>query len=235
MVDSTDDGPEGMQKVEAAYEEAKNLLPVGTELPQLRYIVGTHPHHAKRWNACEEKKLREMLKNPKVTCVGEIGLDYHYDLSPKEDQLKVFEDQLKTAEEVGLPVALHIREAHDDALKVINKVGWNLQGTLLHCFTLGPEDVKPWVEAGCYVAFGGAMTFKKLEEVREATKLIPPDKLLTETDAPFMTPEPMRGMECYPDHVIFVAKKLYEILGEGQDKEKFYAQMYQNALDLLDR
>ena len=106
---------------------------------------------------------------------------------------------------------------------------------MLHCFTLGPDDVKPWVEAGCYVAFGGAITFKKLEEVREATKLIPPDKLLTETDAPFMTPEPMRGMECYPDHVIFVVKKLYEILGDDQDKEKFYAQIYQNALDLLDR
>ena len=174
-----------------------------------------------------------MLKNPKVACVGEVGLDYHYDLSPRDTQLKVFEEQLKIAKELGLPVALHIREAHEDALKVIEKVGWNPKGTLLHCCTVGPEDVKPWVEAGCYVAFGGAVTFKKLEEVREAAKLIPADKLLTETDAPFMTPEPMRGMECYPDHVIFTAQKLYEIAGAGTDKKDFYAQMYQNALDFF--
>lgn len=174
-----------------------------------------------------------MLKNPKVTCLGEIGLDYHYDMSPRDAQIKVFEEQLKIAEDVGLPVALHLREAHDDALKVIQKVGWNSKGTLLHCFNLGAEELKPWVEAGCYVAIGGAVTFKKFDELREAVKLIPKDRLLTETDAPFMTPEPMRGMECYPDHVIFTAQKLYEILGEGESRETFYARMYQNALDLL--
>ena len=248
VIDSTDDGMAGMEKVEAAYAEATKGTEVptsrgfdkgtkpqleGTSVPKLKYTVGTHPHHAKEWNDAQAQNLREMLKNPKVTCLGEIGLDYHYDMSPRDAQIKVFEEQLKIAEDVGLPVALHLREAHDDALKVIQKVGWNSKGTLLHCFNLGAEELKPWVEAGCYVAIGGAVTFKKFDELREAVKLIPKDRLLTETDAPFMTPEPMRGMECYPDHVIFTAQKLYEILGEGESRETFYAQMYQNALDLL--
>ena len=163
VLDSTDDGVEGMQKVEAAYEEAKSLLPAGTNLPQLKYIVGTHPHHAKKWDDAQEKNLREMLKNPKVSCVGEIGLDYHYDFSPKKDQIDVFKQQLKIANEVGLPVSLHLREAHDDALKIFEEVGFCKHGTLLHCFNLGPEDLKPWVEAGCYIAIGGPVTFKKFD------------------------------------------------------------------------
>ena len=84
-----------------------------------------------------------MLAKPNVVCVGEIGLDYHYDMSPREAQLEVFETQLRIAEEMGLPVSLHIRDAHEDALKVIKKVGWNSKNTLLHCFTLGPDNLKP--------------------------------------------------------------------------------------------
>lgn len=247
VIDSTDDGVEGMQKVENAYAEANNLgtgefcaylsqnSPVPKLIPELRYLVGTHPHHAKKWDDVQEKNLREMLKNSKVTCVGEIGLDYHYDFSQKKDQIDVFKQQLKIANEVGLPVSLHLREAHDDALKIFEEVGFCKHGTLLHCFNLGPEELKPWVDAGCYIAIGGPVTFKKFDWLREAVKMIPRYKLLTETDAPFMTPEPMRGMTCYPDHVIFTAQKLYEVLGEGEDQEAFYAQMYQNALDFLDK
>lgn len=260
VIDSTDDGAQGMSKVEAAYEEAYLgsgvAMGSGVSLPgaldktpgkdtpnpmvtpdpvKLRYIVGTHPHHAKKWDDAQEKNLREMLKNPKVSCVGEIGLDYHYDFSPKKDQIDVFKQQLKIADELGFPVSLHLREAHDDALKIFEEVGFCKHGTLLHCFNLGPEDLKPWVEAGCYIAIGGPVTFKKFDWLREAVKLIPQDKLLTETDAPFMTPEPMRGMTCWPDHVIFVADMLCKILGQEDNREKFYARMYQNALDLLDR
>ena len=180
VLDSTDDGAQGMAKVEEAYLGSEALLeleaskqaeynntsdPEGAmpPTPRLRYIVGTHPHHAKKWDDAQEKNLREMLKNPKVSCVGEIGLDYHYDFSPKKDQIDVFKQQLKIADELGFPVSLHLRESHDDALKIFEEVGFCKHGTLLHCFNLGPEDLKPWVEAGCYIAIGGPVTFKKFD------------------------------------------------------------------------
>lgn len=271
VVDSTDDGIEGMIKVEKAYEKAKQMLPdvidriknEGKQLsepiiikaaeqkpefclnldaicknpvmPKLRFIVGTHPHYAKYWDSVQEKNLIEMLKHPLASCVGEIGLDFHYDLSPRSDQIEVFKHQLKIADNLGFPVSLHLREAHSEAIKVFNEVGFSEHGTLLHCFNLAIDDLRPWVDAGCYIALGGPITFKKAEYTRDAVKIIPKDKLLTETDAPFMTPEPLRGDVCFPDHVIYNAEMLYDILGKNENKEKFYAQMYKNALDLLDR
>lgn len=270
VIDSTDDGFEGMKIVEEAYAKAEQMLPDVLEqiknegrqasddvvikaaeqkpefcldldaiceepkLPRLRYIVGTHPHHAKYWDAKQEKTLLEMAKNEKTSCIGEIGLDYHYDLSPRKDQIEVFKAQLKIAEDLGLPVSLHLREAHDDALKCFDEIGFSSCGTLLHCFNLGPKDLTPWLDADCYIALGGPVTFKKSDETREAVKMIPKNRLLTETDAPFMTPEPLRGDTCFPDHVIYNAKMLYDILGDN-NRQDFYSQIYQNALDLLDR
>lgn len=213
----------------------KNSVILSTRLPKIKYIVGTHPHHAKDFKDEQKQNLLQMLKHKDVACVGEIGLDYHYDLSPREDQRRAFRQQLEIAREVGLPVSLHLREAHDDALQIFDEIGFGDEGTILHCFNLGPEELKPWLGAGCYIALGGPLTFKKSEETRNATMLIPADRLLTETDAPFMTPEPLRGDICFPDHVIFTAEKLAEVTGNLDNKEKFYAQIYQNALDLLDR
>lgn len=268
VIDSTDDGPQAFDKVERAFEKAKNMLPKIVEdiknygkqedetitikasdgspklccntdaivdepqMPKIKYIVGTHPHHAKDFDA---QNLWEMLQYKDVACVGEIGLDYHYDLSPRDDQRKVFAQQLNIAREAKLPVSLHLREAHEDALKIFDELGFDEAGTLLHCFNLGSEELKPWVEAGCYIAFGGPLTFKNSENTREAVSLVPADKLLTETDAPFMTPEPLRGDTCFPDHVIFTAEKLAEVTGNIQNKNAFYSQIYQNAIDLLDR
>lgn len=213
----------------------KSSLCENPKMPQLRYIVGTHPHYAKNFDAVQETNLRNMLKNPKVAAVGEIGLDFHYDFSPRDVQVDVFKRQLKIADELGFPVALHLREGHDMALEIFKELGFSKHGTLLHCFNLGPKELKPWVDAGCYIALGGPLTFKKSEETREAACMIPKDKLLTETDAPFMTPEPVRGDVCFSDHVIFTADLLAKILGQENSKEKFYEQLMNNAKTLLDR
>ena len=132
---------------------------------------------------------------------------------------------------------MHIREAHDLAFRVLQEEGFPAAGTLLHCFNLGPEDVAPWVEAGCYIALGGPVTFKKSDFTREAATLVPLDKLLTETDAPYMTPEPMRGITCWTDHVLFSAAKLAEVHGAepGLARQEFLAALHENALRLLDR
>ena len=181
--------------------------------------------------------MRRRLADARVCAVGEIGLDYHYDLSPRDDQRRAFRQQIRLAKECGLPVILHVREAYDEALAIMQEEGWPEAGTLLHCFNRDWETLEPWVRAGCYVAFGGPLTFKKADEVRDAAALVPLDRLLTETDAPYMTPEPMRGMTCGPEHVIFTAARLAEVRGvaPGVERTDFLRQLMQNAIGLLDR
>ena len=206
-------------------------------MPRVRIAVGCHPHNAKFYDDGLEADLRRMLKDPRVAALGEIGLDYHYDFSPRDDQREAFRRQLRLAKEAGLPVVLHLREAHDEALAIMREEGFPEAGTLLHCFNLDWATLEPWVEEGCYVAFGGALTFKNADDTREAAARVPADRLLTETDAPYMTPEPMRGMTCPPDHVLFTAERLAEACGRapGAQREEFLARLMDNARELLDR
>ena len=217
-------------------------------LPITRIAVGVHPHEAKDYDDDAEAKLVELMHDPRVSAVGEIGLDYHYDYSPRDVQREVFAKQVNIAKEAGLPVILHVREAFDDAFEVMQEAGWPDAGTLLHCYTSDENEIVRWVDAGCYIAFGGAFTFKKLSEIREASKLVPWDRLLTETDAPFMTPEPFRGTTCEPAHVIFTIDRMYQylecddepapvIFTDETDKARreFLTQTYENAIRLLNR
>lgn len=217
-------------------------------LPITRIAVGVHPHESKSFDADMEATLIELLHDSRVSAVGEVGLDYYYDHSPRDIQKKVFAQQVGIAKQAGLPVILHVREAFDDAFAVMQDTGWPDGGTLLHCYTSDAAEISRWVDAGCYIAFGGAFTFKKLNEVREASKLVPRDRLLTETDAPFMTPEPFRGTTCEPAHVIFTIDRMYSYLEYDDEplpvvftddtdkaRREFFTQTYDNALRLLNR
>ena len=130
-----------------------------------------------------------------------------------------------------------MREAHDDGFAILQEEGFPEAGVLLHCFNLDPAILKPWVEADCYVAFGGPVTFKKSPEVGESALQVPLDRLLTETDSPFMTPEPLRGIECGPEFTIFTAAKLCELYGctTLDEQRGFLEQLFNNACSLLDR
>lgn len=217
------------------------------KVPKIRISVGVHPHVAKDFTSETYELMCELLRDERVSAVGEIGLDYHYDFSPRPVQKDVFALQVGLANEAGLPVILHIREAFDDAYEMLEQNGWPQAGTLLHCYTSDAEEIRRWVEKGCYIAFGGAYTFKKSAPIRDAARLVPIDRLLLETDAPFMTPEPMRGMQCEPGHVIFnAACMLKEICGEDgasfvystdsdRQNREFLEQVYRNSLGLLDR
>lgn len=217
-------------------------------VPEVRIAAGVHPHNAKLYDEALEAELLDLLRDPRTSAVGEIGLDYHYDLSPREVQREVFARQVEIAKEAGLPVILHMREAHDDGFDIMQRVGFPEAGTLLHCYNLGPEELERWIEAGCFVAFGGALTFKKNDEVRRASLLVPQDKLLSETDSPYMTPEPMRSLSCEPAHVVWVCTKLadirldddleprYSMPSPGDEQRiAFQEQLYRNARSLLDR
>ena len=191
--------------------------------PVIRMASGVHPHNAKDWER-GLPVLRELLACPATSCLGEIGLDYHYDKSPRDVQREVFALQLRMAHELGLPVSLHIREAHADALEILRAEGLPAAGCILHCFNLGPNDLAPFVELGCYVALGGPLTFKKECATRAAVALASPGRLLTETDAPFMAPEPLRGVVCEPAHTVFTLRMLLDCLGYAGE---------QHALELM--
>jgi len=202
-------------------------------VPRVRVIVGAHPHNAKDYGAGAERELRALLAHPLTCALGEAGLDYHYDHSPREVQRDRFQRHLELAHEFALPAVLHLREAHDDGLGILRSVGMPEAGAILHCYTLGPEQMLPFLELGCHVAFGGLVTFKKAEDIRLAAAAAPLDRVLTETDCPFMAPEPFRGCRGEPALVAFTAAALTRVRPEPADS--FLESAYSSAIGLLDR
>ena len=227
----------------AEKREAADAASAGCSLtaqpPTVWMAAGVHPHNARLYDDAVEEKLLAWLAAPQVVALGEIGLDYHYDLSPRDDQRRVFCRQIALAQQLGLPVALHLRggddpqadDAHAEAFAILQEEGFPPAGTLLHCCALPPDELQPWIEAGCYIAYGGAITFKNGEAAREGARLVPADYLLLETDAPYMTPEPMRGAACTPAHVIFTAARLAEAreIAPGDERAQFLEQLAVNS------
>ncbi len=209
------------EHISAWKEHAKKLLKEWDapqkKVPKIRVAAGVHPHNAKYYDETKDL-LVKLLHNPLTSCLGEIGLDYHYDLSPRDVQRDVFAKQLVLANEANLPVSLHVREAHDEALEILKKEGMPKAGCILHCFNLDADTLQPFLDLGCYVAFGGPLTFKKSYLTRQSALHVPLDKLLVETDAPFMAPEPLRGTLCTPDQTLFTLRCLLDCFGyAGKD------------------
>ena len=155
--------------------------------------------------------LRELLQNPKTVAVGEIGLDYYYEKTSRDAQLRLFEQQLQVANELSLPVIVHDREAHEDTLRLLKQ--YKPRG-VVHCFSGSVEMAKEVLNLGMYIGLGGAVTFKNAVKPVEVAKIVPQDRLLVETDAPYMTPVPFRGKRCDSGHIAYTAARLSEIRGE---------------------
>ena len=157
----------------------------------------------------------------------------------------MFRRQIELAKQANLPIALHLRggedpardNAHREALEILQEAGFPERGTLLHCCSLPPDELQPWIGADCYIAYGGAITFKNADAAREGARLVPTGSLLLETDSPYMTPEPMRGAACTPAHTIFTAAALAEIRGiaPGPAREAFLRQLHANTELFLKR
>ena len=240
--DPTGDADVVYSQIDEWARQAADVLPciapdVGVSVPHVRIACGCHPHEARLYDDAVEARLVRHLKDPRTCCVGEIGLDYHYDHSPRPVQRDVFARQLRLAHETGLPVSLHLREAHDDALDIMDDIGFPEAGVILHCFNLGPDELAPWVQRGCYVAVGGAVTFASSDALRQALPRIPRNRLLFETDGPYMAPAPFRGCECGSDHVVFTAARIAAELGiePGPLRKDFLSEVFANAVSLLDR
>lgn len=206
-------------------------------IPHVRIAAGVHPHVASRWDAQVEERLRAMLADPRTAALGEVGLDYHYDLSPRDVQRDVFRRQVAIAHECGLPLVLHMRDAHDDGFAILEEEGWPQAGVLLHCCSVGPDELRRWLDRGCSVAFGGAVTFARSEDLRASVAIVPEGRLLTETDAPYMAPVPFRGIECGPEFTLYTAQRIAQERGvePGAGRAALLASMCASALRLLDR
>lgn len=245
IVDPSEDGTLPFDELDAWIYDANEQLSrfadrLGdVDLPAVRLAVGIHPHNAKSYTPETEEQLVSLLDDSRVVALGEIGLDYHYDLSPRNDQRDVFRRQIRLAKEKDLPIALHLRggdnpvedDAHREAFEILQSEEALGPNTLLHCCALPPEQIAPWIEADCYIAYGGALTFKSADAAREGAKLVPANRLLVETDSPYMAPEPMRGAACTPAHVVFTAAALAEVRGiePGADRRAFLQQLRANT------
>ena len=165
--------------------------------------VGVHPHDALTVNPELLDELRKLARHPKVVAVGEIGLDYYRDLSPRPVQLRAFADQLALATELGLPVVIHSRDAHDDVLAALQ--GWDGVG-VLHSYSAGPERLEEVLALGFSIGISGPVTFPKAQPLRAVAAAVPLERLLVETDCPYMTPVPYRGRRNEPAHVRYVVE-----------------------------
>ena len=246
MVDLAEDAHTTYENLENWIARASSLVPeieptaqpcsaLPTALPRVRIAIGCHPHYAKSYTDVHEKLLFEKLADPRTCALGEVGLDYHYDHSPRDLQREVFRRQIRVAHKAKVPILLHLREAHDDAYEILCEEGFPKAGCVLHCFNLGYDELERWHKKGCYAAFGGPLTFTSAPEVRDAAAQFNVNLTLTETDSPFMTPHPMRGIECGPEHTVYTAKVLAELHGAqpGADRAKLLNSVYENAIKLL--
>jgi len=177
--------------------------------PFIAATIGVHPHDTSKATPETFARLRELAAHPKVAAIGEIGLDYHYDFSPRDVQRAVFLKQLEIAAEAGKPIVIHSREAWADTMAVL---GSGHRG-ILHCFTGDSQQAREALALGFHLAFGGVLTFPKADAVREAARITPLDRLLVETDCPYLAPLPHRGKRNEPAFVVEVARRLAEVRG----------------------
>ncbi len=175
--------------------------------------IGVHPHSASEMTEKTLDELREMSKEDKVIAIGEIGLDYYYDNSPRDIQRKWFREQLELAKELDLPVIIHSRDATKETYDIIKEAQDGTLRGVLHCFSGSVEVAMEYIKLGFYISIGGTVTFKNARVVREVAEAVPLDKLLIETDCPYLTPEPYRGKRNEPMFVKYVAEKIAEIRG----------------------
>ena len=171
--------------------------------------IGIHPSEAKTFDKNSEKKIYELVKHNKIIAIGEIGLDYYWEQETKELQKEVFRKQLKIAEELNLPVLIHDREAHEDTFEIIQE--FNLKDVVFHCFSGNSEFAKKCIDRGYYIAIGGVVTFKNAKDLKEVAKIVPLDKLLLETDAPYLAPVPFRGKLNTPAYLKYIAQEIANI------------------------
>ncbi|MBK7748675.1 MAG: TatD family hydrolase [Candidatus Obscuribacter sp.] len=173
--------------------------------------AGQHPHEAKHWDKSSGQKVEAAMQHAKFVAVGECGLDYHYNNSSREEQLKCFADQIELAVALNKPVIVHCRDAWEDAFDLLTRHGQGKVRGVFHCFTGGPEHLEAIARLDFYVSFSGIVTYKKAESIQQAAPLVNANRFLVETDCPFLSPQKVRGLRNEPSFVWWTAQKLAEL------------------------
>ena len=232
---------------DAGLERALTILSAGDEKeeaqavrvaglwPDSRFSIGVHPHSARTFAdepARAATVVREQIaRTPAARAIGEIGLDYHYDFAPADVQQRVFRAQVSLARELDLPVVIHTREADEDTVGILTDAGGGVLRGVLHCFTGGPSLARAGLDLGFYISLSGIITFPKAAELRETVRVVPLDRVLIETDSPFLAPVPHRGGRNEPAHVARVADALAAL--HGMSPEEVRRQTSANFHDLF--
>jgi TatD DNase family protein len=178
--------------------------------------VGVHPHDAAKATLETFAQLAQLADDDKVLAVGEIGLDYHYDFSPRDVQQSVFVEQLQLAGSAGKPVVIHTREAWEDTLSLL-RANWT-GGGIMHCFTGGPDEARQALDLGFHLSIGGVITFPKAGDLRDAARFAPLDRIVVETDAPYLAPVPKRGKRNEPAFMVETVRRLAEVRGQPPEE-----------------
>ncbi len=197
----------------ATCQEAIDVANLSTNLFA---AIGHHPHEANEYDARSEDRLYELAKSPKVVAIGETGLDFYYNLSTKDEQIRAFTSQLGIAKELNKPVIVHCRDAFDEIFDIITKVGHKLG--VFHCFTGEPSMLEKIDELGFYISFSGIVTFPKSSQIQETARLMKIDKLLVETDCPYLTPVPYRGKPNEPKYILHTLAKIASLRNLSVDE-----------------
>lgn len=207
-------------------ESSREVVAMAENYPWLYASVGSHPDAADEVDTAVLEEYRKLCKlNTKVKAIGEIGLDYHYEDIPREIQKKAFRMQMALAEELGLPVIVHERDAHEDGLAIVKEFP-KVKG-VFHCYSGSAEMARQLVDLGWYIGFTGVLTFKNARKAVETAASIPLERIVLETDCPYMAPEPFRGKRCHPGYLYRMAEKLAEI--RGISIEEVHAATYENG------
>lgn len=192
--------------------EISRVLELVEKHENMYAALGYHPHDAKSITLEDMELLRRSLGHEKVVAIGETGLDFFYEHSPHDVQRDIFRRHLQIASELNKPVVVHTRNAFDESMEVLDEFTGKLNNVVIHCYSGTPEQTRYVLDKGYFISFTGIVTFKKSDEVRAAVKLVPIERMMVETDCPFISPEPVRNQRpCEPAFLIHTAKKLAEI------------------------
>ncbi|MFO7611466.1 MAG: TatD family hydrolase [Clostridia bacterium] len=216
--DAKKNGIERIINVGADLESSLSSLELARKYDFIFSSCGVHPHEASSYNDEIENKLWEIAQDGNTVAIGEIGLDYYYDNSPRDIQRAVFARQIRLAGKLSLPMIIHCRDAYKDCMDLLKSEKTDSQTGVFHCYSGSAEMVRDIIKKGFYVSFTGVVTFKNARKTIEAAKAVPADRLLVETDCPYMPPEPMRGKRNVPEYIKYTAAKLAEIQGKGYEE-----------------
>lgn len=202
----------------ADMESSYKALELAKKYPFIYAAVGLHPDAAVECTQENLKKLKDIALDDRVKAIGEIGLDYHYEPEKKEAQKKCFEAQIDLARQSGLPIVVHSREAAKDTLDIIKSTKADSVGGVIHCFSYSREMAKEYIDMGFYIGIGGVLTFKNAKKLREVTEYVPLDRILLETDCPYLSPVPERGKRNSSLNLRYVVKAVSELKGIPEDR-----------------